>query len=264
MFDLCSVIFFYAFHLFMFSLLSGLINGFSVLRDVFRFKLYWFLSLRFFKNAFQRHLLNRVSLTVWTRTETLIPSITLFEKIHRTFLPLFCSAFLFFFFPSPLWSTFIFFSQHMLEIFTFCWLIHSFIHVANHAPYIVLDNKLSDGMQFLPSRHLEVTREAVVVQESGRAEVCPGHRGETRRGLQPWPASQGRLPGGGALELNLRACCWLVSTRVGRDLSRRNSICKGKEVRRCLEYKQLRVAQTWWLVRKDRVRDRARGLLIRS
>ena len=52
---------------------------------------------------------------------------------------------------------------------------------------------------------------------------------------------------------------------MGRDLSsRRNSICKDKEVRRCLEYKQLRVAQTWWLVRKDRVRGRARGPLTRS
>ena len=56
----------------------------------------------------------------------------------------------------------------------------------------------SDGIQFLPSRHLKVTREAMVVQESGRAEVGPGHRGETRRGLQPGPASQGRLPGGGS------------------------------------------------------------------
>lgn len=54
MFDLCSVIFFCAFHLFMFSLLSGSINGFSILRDVFHFKLSWFISLRFFKNAFQK------------------------------------------------------------------------------------------------------------------------------------------------------------------------------------------------------------------
>ena len=46
--------------------------------------------------------------------------------------------------------------------------------------------------------------------------------------------------------------------------SRRNSICKDKEVRRCLEYKQLRVAQKWWLVRKERARGRARGPLTRS